>query len=126
MAAGSGVALAVGSGVGVGVGVGVGSGPTRMAVWPLTGVSDLSKSSMIPEKGYVFISAGAVTVYVKRSSPSSMKVTVWPSTSTAAGGQVGAPVAEPGGQRFDNLSESPVSGGGDPYIQLATRQHPCR
>ena len=83
VAAGSGVALAVGSGVGVGAGVGVGSGPTRMAVWPLTGVSDLSKSSMIPEKGYVFISAGAVTGYVKLSSPSRMKATFWSSTSTA-------------------------------------------
>ena len=84
VAVGSGKGAAVGVGVGVGSGVGVGAGPTRMLEAPPTGSATLSASRMAPEKEWGPSALGTATVYVKRSSPSSVKATAWPSTSTAA------------------------------------------
>ena len=94
VAVGSGVGVGVGSGVGVGVGsgmgvavgsgVGVGSGPTLMLESPPTACSIRCESRRTPEKEWGPFALGAATVYVKRSSPSSVKATVWPSTATAA------------------------------------------
>ena len=86
--ASSGVGVAVGSGVSVAVGVGsgggVGSGPTLMLESPPTACSTRCESRRTPEKEWGPSALGAATVYVKRSSPSSVKATVWPSTATAA------------------------------------------
>ena len=79
-----GVGVSVGSGVGVGIGVGVGSGPTLMLVSPPTACSTRCESRRTPEKEWGPSVLEAATVYVKRSSPSSVKATVWPSTPTAA------------------------------------------
>ena len=85
---GSGVGVAVGSDVGSGVGVAVGSsvglGPTLMLESPPTACSTRCESRRTPEKEWGPSALGAATVYVKRSSPSSVKATVWPSTATAA------------------------------------------
>ena len=94
VAVGSGVGVSVGSGVGVGVGsgvgvavgsgVGVGSGRPLMLESPPTACSTRCESRRTPEKEWGPSALGVATVYVKRSSPSSVKATVWPSTATAA------------------------------------------
>ena len=80
---GSGVAVGCRVAVGAGVGVAVGAGPTRMPTAPPIHASLFWLSRMTPVKAYRPGAVGAITVYVTHSSPSRLKVTVWPSTSAA-------------------------------------------
>ena len=83
MAVGSGVAVSCRVAVGAGVGVAVGTGPTRMPTAPPIPASLFWLSRMTPAKEYRPGAVGAITVYVTRSTPGRLKVTVWPSTSAA-------------------------------------------
>ena len=98
VAVGCGEGVGVGSGVAVGTGVGVGAGPTRMAEAPPTLCSVLAASRRTPVKIYRPSAAGAVTVYVTRSTPNRVKLTVWPSTNTAAAFKSDATKVNPAGR----------------------------